>query len=728
MRRTLQTSYVLISTTLLFILLAVISVTLLFLFDRSIENVRSKTLMQVSGALVKQLEKRMYSRTSYLADLLVAPLYDKNYEAIGQILEPVLEGAEVLEAVVVDANGIIVHDGEFAQLEYEEVLSNREALDTLLKNRNPYVALGNERLVVARPIMIGQEVVGAIYIEITLDTLSEDINLVESAIFTIGKDAQANFAKVITYFTFLISFIAILTSVCIARVMVRPIKKLVAQAKEIGGGNYLVEKAIDRKDELGDLANAIREMGGKLQKHNQEISFMAYNDSLTNLPNRPSFVKTLNQEIVAHERRGAFLALLFIDLDGFKNINDSYGHHAGDFLLQEVARRLELCLRVSDSISHSKTDEVYQGVTGRIGGDEFLICLPDVVAEGDVVHVAERLLSVIREPIEMGQEKLLVAASIGIAMYPKDANDGDSLIKSADVAMYQSKSRGKNTYSFSSSEMNEHVAARIVLEHDLRDAVEDIDNQFVLWIQPLINMESREMIGAEALVRWHHPVKGVILPDVFIPVAEETGMINDIGCWVLQRACFLLGQWKDLWREGDKDFSLSVNLSSRQLYSGNTLLLLSRLLKEYQLNASNIKLEVTESMLLSDAEKAAVLLQEIRELGVEVWLDDFGTGYSSLSYLSKFSVDGIKMDRCFIAGIGHDDQSEALVRSIVVLARECGLGLVAEGIETEEQAHFVRQLKCQFGQGFLYAKPMHADDFVAKYLYTRQDGERYPSG
>ncbi len=688
MRRTLQTSYVLISTTLLFILLAVISVTLLFLFDRSIENVRSKTLMQVSGALVKQLEKRMYSRTSYLADLLVAPLYDKNYEAIGQILEPVLEGAEVLEAVVVDANGIIVHDGEFAQLEYEEVLSNREALDTLLKNRNPYVALGNERLVVARPIMIGQEVVGAIYIEITLDTLSEDINLVESAIFTIGKDAQANFAKVITYFTFLISFIAILTSVCIARVWVRPIKKLVAQAKEIGGGNYLVEKAIDRKDELGDLANAIREMGGKLQKHNQEISFMAYNDSLTNLPNRPSFVKTLNQEIVAHERRGAFLALLFIDLDGFKNINDSYGHHVGDELLIEVAARINSCLRDSDTLC-------------RLGGYEFAVLLENVLSHADVERAASKIIRLVQKKMIVSDAQINISTSIGITLFNQGKISTKQLLIQADEAMYRAKLNGRNQVYFYREQDSETQLSSYKLERDFLAAVEK--EALYLVYQPIIDLKTGVISNAEGLVRWQHSQHGSIGPNLFLPELERAGYLPELDLYVVKKAMsFLIEHNQNLASE----FCLSINISGQGFSEPALLSLLKFYYQKHPALLHCLCLEITEQTIVDNVDDTQNSINAFHAMGIKIALDDFGTGYSSLSYINHFTFNLLKIDRSFMSSIEQGPNNTVILEAIIKLSKSLSIKTVAEGVETKEQFQFLKQLGCDKAQGFYMCKPI----------------------
>ena len=717
MLRTLQTKYILFATALVATLLILVSTIFLYQFSSATENVRSKTSMQVSNAILRQLEKRYLGRTEYLADILIAPIYDEDMPGIGLILGPVLKSEEIETILVIDNEGVIIHDGEYDQREFEERLDNEVVLQAILEQRTAYVGMLENNLIVARPIMIGQSLVGAIYLEISLQSLRSDVSEVNVSIDQIKQDSLIQLSTLVVYFTVLIGLVAILIAAYVARLMVDPIKRLVDQANEIGSGNYLVDKGVRRNDELGNLANAIRDMGVKLKHRNEEVSFMAFNDSLTRLPNRLSFVKTLDQELKYHREHDLSLALLFIDLDGFKSINDNFGHRAGDYLLKEIAQRLQSCLRSSDRLVDITDGFDPDGTAGRIGGDEFLICLPVINDENQVEMVADRLVKIVREPVVFDNKNLLVAASIGIALYPRDASDADSLIKSADVAMYQSKAMGKNTYSFSSPEQNRKVSSKVTLERHLRDAITDPDQHFEIWLQPLVNIEKRCAIGAEALIRWCHPELGLIPPGEFIPVAEESGMINDIGEWVLRHSFGLLHQWQQQWNEERyDDFILSINLSSRQLYSSDTLCIVSQLLEQYRLQARNIKLEVTESMLLSDVDMASRKLQELRDLGIGVWLDDFGTGYSSLSYLNRFPVDGIKLDQSFISGIGDDKNSETLVRVIVALANECQLNLVVEGIESEHQADFIEKLGCSVGQGYLYARPMPAKDFSRRYL------------
>ncbi|MBD3634920.1 MAG: EAL domain-containing protein [Methylophaga sp.] len=384
--------------------------------------------------------------------------------------------------------------------------------------------------------------------------------------------------------------------------------------------------------------------------------------------------------------------MLFLDLDRFKTINDTLGHPAGDSLLQQAAKRLKTTLREEDTI-------------GRVGGDEFLILVSELTTLEDVGHVADKILKALSAPFLVADYELHVSASIGISLYPRDTDDADALIQYADTALYLAKEQGRNTFRFFSPELDSSVRTRLHLENDLRSAIDK--NQLFLQYQPLMDLETGHCSGAEALLRWQHPEHGLISPDDFIPIAEETGLIIPIGEWVLGQACLQARLWQDA---GMVDFRVSVNLSRRQLEQAGLPATLRQILHETGCPPQLLELEITESSTMSHPEQAIVRLNALHEMGIGLALDDYGTGYSSLAYLKRFPLDRMKIDRSFVEGIPDDSDDVAIVQTTIVMARQLRLKVVAEGVETSAQRAFLKALGCDEIQGYLFAKPMSAGD------------------
>ena len=442
------------------------------------------------------------------------------------------------------------------------------------------------------------------------------------------------------------------------------------------------------------------------QKEAEEfINFQAYHDTLTRLPNRALFKDRLSLAVSQAKRCRELLAVMFLDLDRFKNINDTLGHSTGDLLLERVARRLEDILREGDTLS-------------RFGGDEFTLLLPNLRSPADARHVAEKIIQSLKQPFVIDGNELFIGVSIGVALYPESGKSIDELIKNADQAMYYTKDRGKDGYSFYDQSMTDDLSDQVRLETDLRRAISD--NQFVVHYQPQVDIATGQVEGVEALVRWEHPEKGLIYPSDFIDFAEETRLIKDIGDLMLDIACQDVNQWR---QKLGVDIRLAVNFSPVQLEGSGFVQALVQKLKLNQFSPKLFELELTENIFMNDMERTAQLLSELSAQGVTVAIDDFGTGYSSLYYLNKLPIHTLKIDRSFIKDIKEGDEA-CVVDAIAAMAHGLKLNVVVEGIETKTQLDYVRNLGCQQAQGYYYGKPVSAKQ-LEKGLIRQQDSRRH---
>lgn len=436
----------------------------------------------------------------------------------------------------------------------------------------------------------------------------------------------------------------------------------------------------------------------------KELTNLAFYDPLTQLPNRVLFLERLEEALAISQRHHDRVALLFIDLDRFKDVNDTLGHNAGDVLIVEAAKRIKRCLRKTDTVA-------------RLGGDEFTIILTEISSEASIAYIAQQLIDEINRPYNIYDNEVFVGASIGIAVYPDDSKDSETLIKNADTAMYHAKDSGRGVFKFFRTEMNERTLRRVTMERNLRYALENGD--FLLHYQPRYLLDSGRMVGMEALVRWDHHEEGMISPGEFIPLAEETNLIFPLGEWVLKSACLQAKAWQ---REGLGPYRLAVNLSPRQFQQHDLLNLIRTTLQEADLEPDLLELEITESVLMDDPEGAVELLGAIRELGVHISIDDFGTGYSSLAYLKKFPINALKIDQSFVRDLPDDQDDVAIVDSIIALAESLGLDVVAEGVETLEQANFLQSRGCNEVQGYYFSRPLPAE-VLRETMQALKDGQ-----
>lgn len=427
-----------------------------------------------------------------------------------------------------------------------------------------------------------------------------------------------------------------------------------------------------------------------------KIIHLANHDGLTNLPNRNLVQDRIQQTISWAQRANSQFAVMFIDLDKFKVINDSLGHDTGDQLLQTVAQRLSTSLRVGDTV-------------GRQGGDEFIVLLANLSAPEDAALVAQKILCNLAHPYLINGHDLYTSASIGIAVFPQDGNTVDTLLKNSDTAMYHAKDAGRSNYQFFTQAMNAAAAERLLLENSLHQAIER--NELMLYFQPLVNMVDDSIVATEALLRWRHPHLGLISPDRFIPVAEDSGLIVPLGEWVFRQACTQLKLWHEM---GINLPRMVINLSPRQFRQPHLVQTFSNILTETGIDPKCVGLEITESVIMENPEGSIVLLKQLRAMGIELSLDDFGTGYSSLSYLKRFPIDKLKIDQSFVRDITTDPNDEAMVAAIIVMAHRLNIRVVAEGVETEAQLNFLREHGCDQYQGYHFSKPLPALDLHHK--------------
>lgn len=464
---------------------------------------------------------------------------------------------------------------------------------------------------------------------------------------------------------------------------------------EISGDVALEDSAVPIHNRRGEVIGAVmifRDIGTSRTLSNRML-YLAQHDSLTDLPNRALLHDRLNHAISLAHRRRKQMAVLFLDVDRFKHVNDSLGHVIGDRLLQAVARRLLSCVRRSDTVS-------------RRGGDEFVILLSEINQAQDAALSAEKLLQTLSVPYHIDQHELRVTGSIGIIVYPDDGTDADLLLKHADVAMYHAKEQGRNNYQFFEPDLNARLLERQILESGLRRAIEG--RELVLHYQPKVDLKSGAIVGAEAFVRWRHPERGLILPGQFVPIAEVCGSIIPIGRWVLREACRQACAWR---AEGLGLLKVAINVSPPELRDRNFLHCVERILDETGLDPANLEIELRETVLMQDAQHALEVLDALKAMRVQLALDDFGTGYSSLSHLKHFPIDILKIDQSFVRDLNTDSGANSIVSAVIGMGRNLGMEVVAEGVESREQLTCLRELACPQGQGYFLSEPLTAAEF-----------------
>lgn len=537
--------------------------------------------------------------------------------------------------------------------------------------------------------------------------LSPSLQMIALAPTVEMDSASENLYNMLSYVAICAGFISLLIlHRSIASLVSNPLQRFQSLAHNISNGNFSPIRIFERKDEVGELSTSLETMRQHLQDTSRHIEELAYFDPLTGLPNKVSFIDTIQELIKRSQVAGHQVAILFFDLDNFKHVNDGLGHEIGDELLMQVSHRLKECIRSHDVLApgnHPALQEL-DSLVARLGGDEFTLVLSKINSPEEAAKVASRILQQFAKPFCLLDSDVFVSASIGISMYPKDGRTPEDLLKNADTAMYAAKSSGKNNARFYDSKMNKPVLERIELEASMRSGLDN--DEFILYYQPKVPLFGATRFEFETLMRWNHKDRGMISPGVFIPLAEDSGYIQQLGDWAIEQTCRQIEYWN---QKGYRHVSVSTNLSPVQLNYGNPVQTIRNALESFDIEPAQLEIEITESGLMQNEAHAVELLNEIKALGVRIALDDFGTGYSSLAYLIKFPIDTLKIDRTFIKDIESQAESLKVLESIIALAKSLDLQVVAEGVETREQLELLQKRECDLIQGFYFARPSEPD-------------------
>lgn len=692
--------------TLIMALLAIGAVLLSFWFGVREQTKAQQGLSELSVEAIRTMagngvRKRGESIARMLSETLTNPLYYFDLARIGEVVGSAQKLPDVNYVLVFDDAGLIVHDGSADIASFGQPM--KDPFGSEAANAATLQSFSaDDQVEVVMPMYIGEQRIGGVRVGISLAS-SREFELAASSDLKqrLALQREQGFRRLAMLF-FALALAAALLMLVVSRGLVNPIRRLAVAAQQVAAGDYSLSLPLHRRDELGDLQRSFRTMADSIGRHEQEILRLAYTDSLTGLANRLSFRERLDQRLVTAGAQGQSLALLFIDLDDFKRVNDSLGHDAGDQVLEQVASRLRQRLSPLDD-----TDPLL----ARLGGDEFVI----LFIAGDTIRdrareLAETLLSELQRPFLAGGGQAFLGASIGITLYPSDASDARALLKAGDLAMYQAKLAGKNCLRFFQSTMDHQAVKDARLEAELRGAWER--SEISVNYQPILDVANRRLVGAEALLRWVHPRFGVVEPSAFVTVAERCGLIEDLGREVLFAAC----REAKLWLQDNPALFVAVNVSPVQLRKSNFCELVAEALTATDLPPSALHLEITETAVLGEEAQAAVLVTRLRELGVQIWLDDFGTGFSGLTQLRQVPIDGVKIDRSFVSELPAAADDLALTGAIISLAHSLGLGVVAEGVETESQFEWLRERGCDQAQGFWLGRPLPGEEFAARFL------------
>ncbi|WP_133480133.1 putative bifunctional diguanylate cyclase/phosphodiesterase [Cognatilysobacter segetis] len=665
--------------------------------QRTVESMSRQATDQVLDA---NLRRRADGTTGQLAKALANPLYYFDLDAVGDLAKSALRQPGVRYVLVFDADGNVLHDGTPDIPTYGRRMDDPLAFEAI-EARDLHAQLTPDTLDVSAPVMVGDSRLGGV--RVGFDRM-EGREFQQGAMTALRQQIRDLGSRQLLAILLLSAALLTLGGVVLAiiqRTMVRPISELADSARAIEAGQFETELPVTRRrDELGDLVRAFGRMSQSVARHDREIRRMAYTDALTGLANRLAFREMLDARLMQLNGAGRQLALLFADADDFKRINDTLGHDAGDEVLLQFAHR------ISDAVSRIGGPEAR---VARFGGDEFVILVEDEDVRAAATRLAERLVAILAEPLVVQGRQVFLSTSIGVTLFPDDADGATSLLKNGDIAMYQAKVAGKSCYRFYSRAMNEAVERRVHLENELRGAWDRGELRVVY--QPVYRLADQRLVGAEALLRWRHHEQGVIAPAVFIDVAEQSGLIETIGPQVMRAACGDARRWEAARGEGEPLF-VSVNVSPRQLRSGDLARMVEASLRDAGLAPEQLHIELTETAVISDEAHASQLLTRLRALGVKVWLDDFGTGFSGLSHLRRVPVDGVKIDRSFVADVLRDPDDLALTTAIIAMAHSLGITVVAEGVEKEGQYALLRERRCDLAQGYWLGHPLEMDEFM----------------
>jgi len=647
----------------------------------------------------ESMERRGTAMVQQLSDALANPMYFSDMQAIGDIVSATARQPDVAYVLVFDRDGRVLHDGSLDITRYgqpmEDPLAARAA-----SGSGPLVQWSDQVLDVSQPVRVGGETLGGVRIGYSLKQVRGTQLKAAQSLRGHLATLRERQSQLLIGLLVVLGVLLLAIAAYVQRTVIRPIRQLSEATRAIGSGDYDASHLVSRRqDEMGELVRSFVDMNARIAQHDRDVRRMAYTDALTGLTNRLAFRESLDHRLMLLRGAGRELALLFADIDDFKRVNDTLGHEAGDEVLVQFAHRIRA------TVERLGGDDA---LLARFGGDEFVILVQDGQVREVASALAEQLARDLRQPLVVQGRQVFLGTSIGITLFPEDASGATALMKNGDVAMYQAKMAGKNCYRFYSRAMDQAVERRVRMEQELRGAWER--GELSLLYQPIHRLSDRKVVGAEALLRWQHPQLGSVPPSVFIDVAEHSGLIEIIGPQVLRTACAAAARWGAGLAPSDLPF-VSVNVSARQLHSGDLPELVAGCLRDAGLPASRLHLELTETAVISDEAHASALLAKLHRAGVRVWLDDFGTGFSGLSHLRRVPVDGVKIDRSFIADLQRDPDDLALTTAIIAMAHSLGITVVAEGVEKEAQADLLHERGCDLAQGYWFGYPMTSAEF-----------------
>lgn len=647
------------------------------------------------------LQQRGSALANQLASAVANPLYFLDLERIGEYARNTGQQADVVYVLVADAEGRIVHDGS------RDIARFGEALPALAATGGaPAEALRGgieaqwveDLLHLSAPVRLGEQRVGWVRLGLSMEEGARAASIWSQTVESRLADTRAAHVRWLLGGLALIAGFGIVGLYSLRRNVLKPIRALAAAAVAVEGGRYAEARNLEaREDEIGDLTKVFSRMAESVARHERDIRRIAYTDPLTGLGNRLALGESLESRLLTLQASSGELALMFIDLDDIKRVNDTLGHHVGDELLVDIASRIR---------GACAAEGIDAAELARFGGDEFVVLFPEVNVRQRAAALAGRILAAISAPLAVQDRDLVVSGSIGVTVFPDDAASAAQMMKNADMAMYQAKAAGKGCFRFYSRALDEEVERRVRLEHDLRGAWER--GEMSLAFQPIFDLTDGRAVGAEALLRWTHPELGLVPPSIFIGIAEDSGQVEVIGHRVLEEAMRAATHWPS--PSGTRAPFVAINISPRQLSLGDLPQAVEGVLQRTGLDPHRLHLELTETAILRDEAQATAAFTRLRALGVGVWLDDFGTGFSGLSHLRRVPVDGVKIDRSFVTDLLRDPNDLALTTGVIAMAHSLGVTVVAEGIENEGQHDLLRERGCPLGQGFYLGRPLPSED------------------
>ncbi|MGH1462554.1 MAG: EAL domain-containing protein [Neptuniibacter sp.] len=631
-----------------------------------------------------------------MASNLDTAVYHNDFSAIQELLEPLQLEENISYTYIHDMKGWIIHDGTDDILTYNQAIT--ELLPYSIKNITESRSILSEQLLhIAVPIKVGTNTLAILRLGVDLRNVNTEVDQLS---MQFEQDADQLRSSILLYTFFAIAVLLAFTTIIVflfSRNLFLPIQTLVDRCNRYAEGDRAVKFNLSRNDEFSVLGDALQTMKESVNTSQKQIEELAYLDPLTLLPNRRMFNEEFESMIHWAEAHKQQVALMFIDLDHFKQVNDFAGHDVGDRLLREVAYRLSTLLKEVVELVDLPIPEKL--LLSRLGGDEFVLIVPCFANRNDLATIASHIEDVLDEPFSIMDERHYISASVGITCYPDNTRDITELLKQADMAMYAAKHSGRKRFRFYDSDMNSEVLEKIQIISGIREALELENNQLFLIYQPIVELSDEQIVGAEALLRWNHPTKGLIPQDSFIPLIEKSELLAPMTLWVIENACQHL---VDTIYPIDKRFKLSVNISGAALQNQKLCVQVSEILHKYSPPKNCLHIEITETSMMENIELCYDILSDWKKAGADIWIDDFGTGYSSLSYLHNLPIDGLKIDRSFVNDITN---KQKVIETIVALGNSLKLEIVSEGIEKDEQKKYLQQLGCQYGQGYLFAKP-----------------------